>query len=66
MEDYELVRRLRRRGRVIVLPDRAATSARRWESRGPLRNSLKNAAITAAYLAGVSPDRLARWYRGGI
>lgn len=64
MEDWELVRRLRRRGAVVVLPQRAVTSARRWERRGTLRTSLTNAAITAAYLAGVSPSRLASWYRG--
>ncbi len=62
MEDYELVRGLRRCGKLVVLPQRAVTSARRWEARGPWRNSLKNAAITLAYLAGVSPERLSRWY----
>jgi rSAM/selenodomain-associated transferase 2/rSAM/selenodomain-associated transferase 1 len=67
MEDWEFVRRLRRRGRVVVLPQKAVSSARRWERRGALRTSLANAAITAAYLAGVSPRRLAGWYgRGGL
>jgi GT2 family glycosyltransferase len=64
MEDWELVRRMRRRGRVVVLPQAAVTSARRWHARGPWRNSLRNALITAAYAAGVAPARLARWYRG--
>ena len=64
LEDYELVRRLRQRGRVIVLPQPAVTSARRWEERGPWRNSCLNALLTAAYLLGVSPKVLCRWYRG--
>jgi rSAM/selenodomain-associated transferase 2/rSAM/selenodomain-associated transferase 1 len=64
MEDYELVRRLRRRHRFVVLAEPAVTSARRWEARGPWRTSLRNVAITAAYLAGVAPRRLAAWYRG--
>lgn len=63
LEDYEFVRRLRRRGTVSILEQRAITSSRRWEARGTWRNSLRNAAITAAYLAGVAPERLARWYR---
>ncbi len=63
LEDYELVRRLRRLGRVVVLPQRAVTSARRWERRGTWRTSLRNVAITLAYLGGVSPRRLAGWYR---
>ena len=63
MEDWELVRRLRRRGRALIVPQAAVTSARRWHARGPWRNSARNALITAAYAAGVSPERLARWYR---
>ncbi|HEY5998202.1 MAG TPA: TIGR04283 family arsenosugar biosynthesis glycosyltransferase [bacterium] len=65
MEDWELVRRLRRRGRMIILPQQAVTSARRWHARGPWRTSARNALITAAYAAGVSPERLARWYENG-
>ena len=64
MEDWELVRRLRRRGRMVILPHAAVTSARRWHARGPWRNSLRNALITIAYAVGISPERLARWYRG--
>lgn len=63
MEDWEFVRRLRSRGAVVVLPQKAVTSARRWETRGTVRTSLVNAVITAGYLAGVPPTRLARWYR---
>lgn len=63
MEDWELVRRLRQRGKMVLLPEAAVTSARRWHARGPWRNSLRNALITAAYAAGVSPERLARRYQ---
>jgi rSAM/selenodomain-associated transferase 2 len=65
MEDYELVRRLRRRGRFVILPEATVTSARRWRAVGPVRNSLLNVLITWSYLLGVSPERLARWYRSG-
>ena len=30
MEDFELVSRLRRRGRIVIAPAAVATSARRW------------------------------------
>jgi rSAM/selenodomain-associated transferase 2 len=65
MEDFELVRRLRRRGRFVILPETMVTSARRWRAVGPVRNSLLNILITWSYLLGVSPERLARWYRMG-
>lgn len=62
MEDWELVQRLRRRGRLAILPQAAVTSARRWHARGPWRNSLRNVLIQLAHIAGVSPERLAPWY----
>ena len=63
MEDYELVGRLRRRGPVITLNEAATTSARRWQRLGALRTTLRNLAMIAGFHAGVSPERLARFYR---
>ena len=65
MEDYELVRRLRRRGAVVTLDDAAVTSARRWQRLGALRTTVRNLAMIAGYSAGVPPERLARLYRVG-
>ena len=65
MEDYELVRRLRRRGPVVTLNEAAVTSARRWQRLGALRTTARNLAMVAGFRAGVSPERLARFYRGG-
>jgi rSAM/selenodomain-associated transferase 2 len=65
MEDCECVRRLRRRGRFVILPEAMVTSARRWRDVGPVRNSLLNVLITWSYLCGVSPERLVRWHRLG-
>jgi rSAM/selenodomain-associated transferase 2 len=62
MEDFDLVRRLRRRGRVVTLPEAARTSARRWQSLGILRTTIINQVVVAGYLAGVPAARLARWY----
>jgi hypothetical protein len=63
MEDFEFVRRLRRHGRVVTVPTPAVTSARRWLNRGVWRTTLLNNLIVAAYYFGVSPTRLARWYK---
>lgn len=66
MEDYELVRRIGRRGRVVLLPGIAVTSARRWLENGPLRTTLVNMAATWAYRAGLPPGKLRRWYDGAM
>ncbi|NIS60731.1 MAG: DUF2064 domain-containing protein [Proteobacteria bacterium] len=62
MEDFEMIRRLRRRGRIVIAPVPILTSARRWENLGILRTTLINYAIPLAYYLGASPSRLARWY----
>jgi rSAM/selenodomain-associated transferase 2 len=62
MEDYELARRMRKRA--VILPLKVRTSGRRFLSKGVLRTSVVNWTIILAYHLGVSPERLARWYRG--
>lgn len=63
MEDFELVRRLRQRGQVAIAPVSVLTSGRRWQKLGIVRTTLINQGIILAYLLGVDPARLARWYR---
>ena len=64
MEDYEFVHRLKRLGRVVIAPSPAVTSGRRWRQHGWLWPTILNKIIILAYHCGVSPTRLARWYRG--
>jgi rSAM/selenodomain-associated transferase 2 len=64
MEDFELVRRLRRRGQVAIVRARVATSPRRWQHLGPWRTTWTNQMIVLGYYLGVSPGRLAKWYGG--
>lgn len=64
MEDYELARRMKRLGRVALLPLTVRTSGRRFLTKGVLRTSLLNWLIIVSYHLGISPERLARWYRG--
>ncbi len=63
MEDFELVRRLKRRGRIVTAGTAARTSARLWRSSGFLRVMLVNQLTVLAHLAGMRSDRLARWRR---
>jgi len=63
MEDFELVRRLRRLGRIALIPAAVLTSPRRWLHVGVLRTWMINQAVIIAYCMGVPPPRLARWYR---
>jgi len=63
MEDIDLARRLKRRGRVAALRQTVVTSARRWQRRGLWRTVLLMWALRLGYYAGVSPATLARVYR---
>jgi rSAM/selenodomain-associated transferase 2 len=63
MEDFELMRRLRSRGRIHILPITATTSVRHWQRLGLLRTTFFNQALIIAYLFGVDPHKLASWYR---
>ncbi len=63
MEDFELIRRLRRRGRIAIVAPPVVTSARRWLKLGVWQTTFINQAIVIAYLLGVSPAQLAAWYR---
>lgn len=62
MEDVAMLRRLRRHARIHRLAAPLVVSARRWERQGPFRTWVRNSLLIAAYLAGVAPRRLARWY----
>jgi rSAM/selenodomain-associated transferase 2/rSAM/selenodomain-associated transferase 1 len=63
MEDFVFVRQLRSIGHIAIVPRAVTTSARRWHKLGILKTTLINQLVIGAYLLGVSPDRIARWYR---
>ncbi|MBW2408981.1 MAG: TIGR04283 family arsenosugar biosynthesis glycosyltransferase [Deltaproteobacteria bacterium] len=63
MEDFELVRRLKRKGKIAIRPESVQTSPRRWLNYGIFRTWLLNQIIIIAYYLGISPRRLSRWYR---
>ncbi len=63
MEDIDLSKRLKRRHRPAIIRSRVTTSARRWRQNGILRTILLMWTLRLGFWFGVSPERLARWYR---
>jgi rSAM/selenodomain-associated transferase 2 len=64
MEDVELMRRVKKSGeKTILLPTEVQTSNRRWEREGIVCCTLRNWAIMTLYMLGVSPRKLAKFYR---
>ncbi|MBI3754497.1 MAG: TIGR04283 family arsenosugar biosynthesis glycosyltransferase [Deltaproteobacteria bacterium] len=62
MEDVDLIRRLKKAGKIILLDAHVSTSPRRWEKKGILRATLKNWMFLSLYYLGVAPERLYRRY----
>ncbi len=62
LEDFDFIRRLKRTGRIAIIERPVLTSSRRFLRQGVTRTTVTNYLIWALYFAGVSPQRLARWY----
>lgn len=65
MEDVDFIRRLKKRGKMVLLDRPILTSSRRWLREGIYRTTLRNIMLLSLYSAGVHPRRLERWYRFG-
>lgn len=63
MEDYDLVRRLRRYGRVGISRDAVKTSARRWSAQGVGYTTITHQLMIVAYHLGLPLHRIASWRR---
>jgi rSAM/selenodomain-associated transferase 2 len=63
LEDLDFARRLKRQGRVHIIPSAVRTSARRYLVRGTARTIATNWMIWLLYLLGISPRRLAKLYK---
>ena len=63
MEDFELIRRLRKQGEIATLPVPVSTSPRRWQNLGILKTTLINQLVIATYFMGVAPEVITRRYR---
>ncbi|MBI3399577.1 MAG: TIGR04283 family arsenosugar biosynthesis glycosyltransferase [Deltaproteobacteria bacterium] len=62
MEDVDLIARLKKQGKVVLLDAKVITSSRQWERKGVLRTTLRNWMFLSLYYLGVSPERLYKKY----
>lgn len=62
LEDLLMMKQLRRSGRIVVLDSHVKVSARRWQRRGILQQTLRNWLIVSLAQLGTSPQRLAKFY----
>jgi hypothetical protein len=63
LEDVEFGSRLKRAGRIVLLPASVRTSPRRYLEKGVLRTLLVNKRLLFRYHLGASPEKLAELYR---
>ncbi|MGB3534343.1 MAG: TIGR04283 family arsenosugar biosynthesis glycosyltransferase [Microcoleaceae cyanobacterium] len=63
MEDFELMQKLRKKGKIAIASVAVVTSGRRWQRLGILKTTLLNQLIIIGYFCKISPDRLAQYYR---
>lgn len=62
MEDVMLMQRLDRFGRPGLLPGPIRISARRWQRRGVVAQTVRNWSLLAAFFCGTPPAQLSRYY----
>lgn len=66
-EDMELMQRIKKRGdSICIVKDPVTTSPRRWEREGIVRCTIRNWSIALLFWFGVSPLRLARYYKNMV
>lgn len=66
MEDFELIRCLRKQGKIAIIPAPVMTSGRRWEKLGVVKTTVINQMIVIGYFLGIPPEQLVGWYRQRI
>jgi rSAM/selenodomain-associated transferase 2 len=62
MEDFVLMRKLRKIAWPVLLPGPVCVSARRWKRYGVVRQTLRNWRLVTLYRCGVPPHWLAKRY----
>jgi rSAM/selenodomain-associated transferase 2/rSAM/selenodomain-associated transferase 1 len=65
MEDFELVLRFRKQGRIGIARDAVRTSARRWQKKGVIRTTIINQLCLIAHTLGCSYEFIEKLYRRG-
>lgn len=63
MEDFDMMLRLRKQGKIGIAPVSVLTSPRRWQKLGVFQTTLVNQLIIIGYFLGANPHKLANFYR---
>lgn len=63
MEDYVLVRKLKKHGRILISPCSVITSGRRWDTIGYLKTLIINQLMIISYHMNVKIERLENLYK---
>jgi uncharacterized protein len=62
-EDLDFYRRLKKKGSVILLKEKAHTSPRRWVKEGVIFTTTRNIVIAILFGMGFPPRTLTKWYQ---
>jgi len=63
MEDFVFIQQLRKVGKIAIIPTPVITSGRRWQQLGVVKTTLINQLMIIGYHLGISPEKLAAFYR---
>lgn len=63
MEDFELIQRLKRRGKIAIVSTAVITSGRRWQKLGVGKTTLVNQLVIIGYYLKIPPRLLKSFYR---
>ncbi len=64
MEDIDIVKRLKKEGKIIFIKNKIKTSPRRWEKEGVVYTTLRDWTIAILFsIFNVSPARLIKLYK---
>lgn len=64
MEDVELMKRIKKRNdKIFIIKAAVLASPRRWNKEGVFYTTIRNHILRILYSIGISPHRLARYYR---
>ena len=66
MEDFELIQRLKKQGRIAIAPAAVLTSSRRWQKLGVFKTTLINQLVILGYYLGIPPKQLRCLYEFGV
>jgi rSAM/selenodomain-associated transferase 2 len=62
MEDFELVKKAQKQGKIYLAKSAVITSSRRWDNLGIIKTTLINQLIIIGYYLKISPEKLATFY----